>query len=92
FRIEGYGDIKPVDSNDTAEGRARNRRVEVTLLYDETLVKPQPAEAGPAVDTPPASVEEAAAVSVFGPVQAEASSPMESLLINPCPGCDTGEK
>ncbi|MGB5475169.1 MAG: flagellar motor protein MotB [Gammaproteobacteria bacterium] len=92
FRIEGYGDIKPVDSNDTAEGRARNRRVEVTLLYDETLVKSQPAVAGPAVDLPPASVEEAAAVSVFGPVQGEMSSPMESLLINPCPGCDTGKR
>ncbi|MGB5339268.1 MAG: flagellar motor protein MotB [Gammaproteobacteria bacterium] len=34
FRIEGYADTRPVESNDTRAGRARNRRVEVTLLYD----------------------------------------------------------
>ena len=39
FRAEGYGDTRPVDSNDTAEGRARNRRVEVNLVYDESLVE-----------------------------------------------------
>jgi chemotaxis protein MotB len=35
FRIEGYADTRPVDTNETPEGRARNRRVEVTLLYDQ---------------------------------------------------------
>ena len=30
----GYGENKPVDSNDTAEGRARNRRVTVMILSD----------------------------------------------------------
>ena len=39
FRVEGFGDTRPVDSNDTAEGRARNRRVEVNLVYDESLVE-----------------------------------------------------
>ena len=39
FRVEGLGDTRPVDSNDTPEGRARNRRVEVNLVYDETLVE-----------------------------------------------------
>ncbi len=38
FRVEGYGDTRPTDTNETAEGRARNRRVEVNLLYDESLV------------------------------------------------------
>jgi chemotaxis protein MotB len=28
----GYGPNRPVESNDTAEGRARNRRVTVTIL------------------------------------------------------------
>lgn len=35
FRIEGYADTQPIDTNENAEGRARNRRVEVTLLYDD---------------------------------------------------------
>lgn len=38
FRVEGFGDTRPVESNDSAEGRARNRRVEVNLVYDESLV------------------------------------------------------
>lgn len=31
FHVEGYGDTRPVASNDTSEGRALNRRVEVIL-------------------------------------------------------------
>ena len=31
----GYGDAHPIDSNDTEEGRAKNRRVEVKLIPKE---------------------------------------------------------
>ena len=31
FAIQGYGDTRPVAGNDTREGRAKNRRVEITL-------------------------------------------------------------
>ncbi|MBK1734338.1 hypothetical protein CKO15_03370 [Halorhodospira abdelmalekii] len=36
MRAIGYADIRPIASNDTAEGRAENRRVEITLHFDPT--------------------------------------------------------
>ena len=35
FRIHAYGDSQPLASNTTAEGRARNRRVEIILSGKE---------------------------------------------------------
>jgi outer membrane protein OmpA-like peptidoglycan-associated protein len=34
FAIQGYGDARPIADNDSADGRARNRRVEITLIPD----------------------------------------------------------
>jgi chemotaxis protein MotB len=31
--LESYAEFKPIDSNDTPEGRARNRRVEISLVH-----------------------------------------------------------
>lgn len=34
FAIQGYGDTRPLADNDTETGRAKNRRVEITLVPD----------------------------------------------------------
>ena len=34
FAIQGYGMTRPLSGNDTPDGRARNRRVEITLVPD----------------------------------------------------------
>jgi chemotaxis protein MotB len=39
--VAGYAENAPVDSNDTEEGRARNRRVDLVILSDEA-VKSEP--------------------------------------------------
>ncbi|MDT8287619.1 MAG: flagellar motor protein MotB [Elusimicrobiales bacterium] len=37
FGAFGYGEYRPVAPNDTEEGRARNRRIEITVLREEKL-------------------------------------------------------
>jgi type VI secretion system protein ImpK len=37
FVVEGKGDTAPVATNETIEGRARNRRVEISIPREETL-------------------------------------------------------
>ena len=36
--IAGYADTAPKDSNDTEEGRAHNRRVDIVILNQQVIV------------------------------------------------------
>jgi chemotaxis protein MotB len=46
--ISGYADTAPIDSNDTPEGRARNRRVDIVLLNEQGAIgEPQKGEGHP---------------------------------------------
>jgi chemotaxis protein MotB len=50
----GYGEYRPLADNATAEGRARNRRIAITILPDELAAADTvPAVKTPAVDQPP---------------------------------------
>jgi len=49
FAVQGYGDSRPMASNDTRQGRALNRRVEISLvaqadacLFVDGIAKPSP--------------------------------------------------
>src|ERR1019366_9500960 len=51
--IAGYADTVPTDSNDTVEGRAHNRRVDVVILNQRVIRKdPHPTEPVPSVRPP----------------------------------------
>jgi len=54
--VAGYADTVPVESNDTEQGRAHNRRVDIVILNEHGL-SPEPAAAGvagnPVVLDPP---------------------------------------
>jgi chemotaxis protein MotB len=54
FSIAGYADTAPVASNDTENGRARNRRVDLIILNEQGIVAEPAKPDSPALAKPPA--------------------------------------
>jgi outer membrane protein OmpA-like peptidoglycan-associated protein len=46
FTTMGYGESQPIATNDTADGRAANRRVEVAIYANDKLKKTAEKKAG----------------------------------------------
>jgi len=49
--VAGYGEYRPIASNANAEGRARNRRIAITILPDEIATAETPAKSASAPET-----------------------------------------
>src|SRR5579863_9890637 len=77
--VVGYGEQRPVQSNDTAEGRNANRRVVVVILSVES----PPAEAAPAAAPPAAAPADADATTAAPPADAAAATTTQSAAPAP---------
>jgi chemotaxis protein MotB len=69
--VVGYGEQRPVQSNDTAEGRNANRRVVVVILSVEN----PPAEDAPAASAPAAATTAAPAPPAVAPLPSASPPP-----------------
>jgi len=70
FAIAGYADTAPVDTNDTAEGRTHNRRVDIVILNEQALIG-EPGHSGAA----PAAASASAAPAAPAPAATPAPAP-----------------
>jgi chemotaxis protein MotB len=76
--IAGYADTAPLDSNDTEEGRAHNRRVDIVILNQQAITTEPRASGSGAAPTGAAATEPRASGSGAAPTGAAATEPRAS--------------
>lgn len=47
FAVAGYSEYHPIDTNDTAEGRSKNRRIDILIVDSDNKTSPQAPSANP---------------------------------------------
>jgi chemotaxis protein MotB len=75
--VVGYGEFRPVADNATAEGRARNRRIAITILSEELVGAdaPSPATSHGPMPGIPTTATNATAGAAPGPALPETKTP-----------------
>ncbi len=84
FLIEGHGDSHPLVANDTAENRARNRRVELIIVLKPANIE-SASEGGETTESEESVEPETALTSDSGP-NVDSSSDANSVASPPAPG------
>ena len=80
FLVEGHGDARPLVANDTAENRAINRRVELTIVLKKVAVESITEDGeGEAVEGENEALEEAAATATEGAASTDEEGGAEEL-------------
>jgi chemotaxis protein MotB len=94
----GYGEFRPVAPNDTREGRARNRRVDLVVLFPQATQQMQAASGGRPAAAPatragaPSSTSSSAPATAPGATSSGATAPSALATAPGAPGAPVADR